>query len=61
MKKIIITEKQLEDMVKHIKENHDDGSYMAKQQYGINPEIEPENFKQSLDIKEIVDDMLVPE
>jgi hypothetical protein len=32
MKKIIITEKQLEDMVKHIKENHDDGSYMAKQQ-----------------------------
>jgi len=28
-----------------------------KQQYGINPEIEPENFKQSLDIKEIVDDM----
>ena len=32
MGKIIITEKQLENMVRHIKENHDDGSYMAKQQ-----------------------------
>ena len=32
MSKIIITEKQLENMVRHIKENHDDGSYMAKQQ-----------------------------
>jgi len=32
MSKIIITEKQLGEMVKTIKENHDDGSYMAKQQ-----------------------------
>ena len=32
MSKIIITEKQLENMVRHIKENLDDGSYMAKQQ-----------------------------
>jgi hypothetical protein len=32
MSKIIITEKQLERMVKILKENHDDGSYMAKQQ-----------------------------
>jgi hypothetical protein len=32
MGKIIITEKQLEQMVKTIKENDQDGSYMAKQQ-----------------------------
>jgi hypothetical protein len=32
MSKIIITEKQLEDMVRLIKENNDEGSYMAKQQ-----------------------------
>jgi hypothetical protein len=32
MSKIIITEKQLEQMVKSLKENDHDGSYMAKQQ-----------------------------
>ncbi len=32
MGKIIITEKQLEDMVRTLKENDHDGSYMAKQQ-----------------------------
>jgi hypothetical protein len=32
MGKIIITEKQLEQMVKSLKENNHDGSYMAKQQ-----------------------------
>jgi hypothetical protein len=32
MSKIIITEKQLEEIVRTIKENHNDGSYMAKQQ-----------------------------
>lgn len=32
MSKIIITEKQLENMVRLIKEDHDGGSYMAKQQ-----------------------------
>jgi hypothetical protein len=32
MSKIIITEKQLEDMVRLIKENNEEGSYMAKQQ-----------------------------
>ena len=32
MGKIIITEKQLEQMVKSLKENDHDGSYMAKQQ-----------------------------
>jgi uncharacterized short protein YbdD (DUF466 family) len=37
MSKIIITEKQLENMVRHIKENHDDGSYMAKQQFSLLP------------------------
>ena len=32
MGKIIITEKQLEEVVKQLKENHEGGSYMAKQQ-----------------------------
>jgi hypothetical protein len=32
MSKIIITEKQLERMVKILKEEHEEGSYMAKQQ-----------------------------
>jgi cell division protein ZapA (FtsZ GTPase activity inhibitor) len=32
MGKIIITEKQLEQVVKQLKENHEEGSYMAKQQ-----------------------------
>ena len=32
MKEIIITEKQLEDLVNNLKENHQSGSYMAKQQ-----------------------------
>ena len=32
MKEIIITEKQLENLVNNIKENHQSGSYMAKQQ-----------------------------
>lgn len=32
MKKVILTEKQLEQMVKILKENNQDGSYMAKQQ-----------------------------
>jgi hypothetical protein len=32
MGKIIISEKQLKDMVRLLKENHEDGSYMAKQQ-----------------------------
>lgn len=32
MSKIIITEKQLENMVRLINEDHDGGSYMAKQQ-----------------------------
>lgn len=32
MSKIIITEKQLEQMVRTLKENDHDGSYMAKQQ-----------------------------
>jgi hypothetical protein len=32
MSKIIITEKQLENMVKVLKENQEEGSYMAKQQ-----------------------------
>ena len=32
MKELIITEKQLEDLVNNIKENHQSGSYMAKQQ-----------------------------
>lgn len=32
MSKIIITEKQLEDMVRVLKENQEEGSYMAKQQ-----------------------------
>ena len=32
MSKIIITEKQLEEVVKMMKENHEEGSYMAKQQ-----------------------------
>ncbi len=32
MGKIIITEKQLEEVVKQLKENHEEGSYMAKQQ-----------------------------
>lgn len=32
MGKIIITEDQYKKMVKHLKETHDDGSYMAKQQ-----------------------------
>jgi hypothetical protein len=32
MSKIIITEKQLEKMIKILKEDQDDGSYMAKQQ-----------------------------
>lgn len=32
MKEIIITEKQLEYLVNNIKENHQSGSYMAKQQ-----------------------------
>jgi len=32
MSKIIITEEQLERMVKILKENHEEGSYMAKQQ-----------------------------
>jgi len=32
MGKIMITEKQLEDIVRTLKENNHDGSYMAKQQ-----------------------------
>ena len=32
MKEIIITEKQLEDLVNNLKENRQSGSYMAKQQ-----------------------------
>ena len=32
MGRIIITEKQLEEVVKKLKENHEGGSYMAKQQ-----------------------------
>jgi hypothetical protein len=32
MSKIIISEKQLQQMVKLLKENHEEGSYMAKQQ-----------------------------
>jgi hypothetical protein len=32
MGKIMITEKQLEDIVRTLKENDQDGSYMAKQQ-----------------------------
>jgi len=32
MGRIIITEKQLEEVVKQLKENHEGGSYMAKQQ-----------------------------
>jgi len=32
MGKIIITEKQLESMVRKLKEEHEEGSYMAKQQ-----------------------------
>ena len=32
MGKIIITEKQLEEVVRSLKENNHDGSYMAKQQ-----------------------------
>ena len=32
MRKIIISEKQFESIVKDIKENNQDGSYMAKQQ-----------------------------
>jgi len=32
MSKIIITEKQLEEVVKMMKENKEEGSYMAKQQ-----------------------------
>jgi hypothetical protein len=32
MGKIIITEKQLEEVVRQLKENHEEGSYMAKQQ-----------------------------
>ena len=32
MSKIIVTEKQLEDIVKLVKENNETGSYMAKQQ-----------------------------
>jgi cell division protein ZapA (FtsZ GTPase activity inhibitor) len=32
MGKIMITEKQLEDIVRTLKENNQDGSYMAKQQ-----------------------------
>lgn len=32
MGKIIISEKQLQQMVKLLKENHEEGSYMAKQQ-----------------------------
>jgi len=32
MSKIIVTEKQLEDIVKMVKENNEQGSYMAKQQ-----------------------------
>jgi hypothetical protein len=32
MGKIIITEKQLENMIKVLKENQEEGSYMAKQQ-----------------------------
>ena len=32
MRKIIITDKQFENIVKNIKENDHDGSYMAKQQ-----------------------------
>jgi hypothetical protein len=32
MSKIIITEEQLERMVKILKEEHEEGSYMAKQQ-----------------------------
>jgi len=32
MSKIIITEKQLEQVVRQMKENKEEGSYMAKQQ-----------------------------
>lgn len=32
MSKIIITEKQLEEVVRQMKENKEEGSYMAKQQ-----------------------------
>lgn len=32
MREIVITEKQLEDLVNNLKENHQSGSYMAKQQ-----------------------------
>jgi hypothetical protein len=32
MSKIIVTEKQLENIVKMVKENNEQGSYMAKQQ-----------------------------
>jgi hypothetical protein len=32
MGRIIITEEQLEEVVKQLKENHEGGSYMAKQQ-----------------------------
>jgi hypothetical protein len=32
MGRIIITEEQLEEVVKQLKENHEEGSYMAKQQ-----------------------------
>jgi len=32
MGKIILTEKQLEDIVRNLKEEHKEGSYMAKQQ-----------------------------
>jgi hypothetical protein len=32
MGKIIITERQLEEVVRQLKENHEEGSYMAKQQ-----------------------------
>ena len=32
MKKIVVTEEQFENVVKHLKETKEDGSYMAKQQ-----------------------------
>jgi hypothetical protein len=32
MGKIILTEKQFEEVVRQLKENHEEGSYMAKQQ-----------------------------
>ena len=47
MKNVLISEKQLEELTKGLKESHQEGSYMAKQQLFVIATLL--NVKQNLD------------